>query len=247
MKETEGALRPTTKSDTITTEQVTAWREELFDGFSLRLPLERLNDWKLNHFLWAAVVQVRFLFDLPESAKESWHSPAWDFGRFAKAHPALTNLDADQALSMVSRTIGNRFWEQHFCMNLADAEMAFDNVWTTCRNVPGHDPLTMAVLRAKQIAEIEDDRPPAGYKTFLNVARFLKLQLKDVPFMLPCHKLAPLLECLPITISRYRRKAVRDGYLAVVKEHKYRSAGKGEATEFVFVGEHVVGSNYIES
>jgi hypothetical protein len=64
--------------------------------------------------------------------------------------------------------------------------------------------------------------------------------------MLPCHKLALALECLPITISRYRRKAIGQRYLRVVKEHKYRSAGKGEATEFVFEGEMFSASDEIQ-
>ena len=124
--------------------------------------------------------------------------------------------------------------------------MAFDDVWTNCRTVPGYDPLTVAIMRAKQISNVADDHQPAGYATFLNIARFLKLQLGEVPFMLPCHKLALALECLPITISRYRRKAIGQRYLRVVKEHKYRSAGKGEATEFVFEGEMFSASDEIQ-
>jgi hypothetical protein len=42
-----------------------------------------------------------------------------------------------------------------------------------------------------------------------------------------------------MTISRYRKKAIRDGRLKVVKNHIYRSAGRGEATEFVFVAGRV--------
>jgi hypothetical protein len=45
-----------------------------------------------------------------------------------------------------------------------------------------------------------------------------------------------MLACQPMTISRYRKKAIRDGHLKIVKSHSYRSAGKGEATEFQFVG-----------
>jgi hypothetical protein len=62
--------------------------------------------------------------------------------------------------------------------------------------------------------------------------------MRQVPassFLLPCHKLAPVLACRPMTISRYRKKAIRDGYLKVVKTHSYRSDGKGEATEFQFL------------
>jgi hypothetical protein len=45
-----------------------------------------------------------------------------------------------------------------------------------------------------------------------------------------------MLACQPMTISRYRKKAIRDGHLKIVKSHSYRSVGKSEATEFQFVG-----------
>jgi hypothetical protein len=70
---------------------------------------------------------------------------------------------------------------------------------------------------------------------FLNIARSLHRQLNGSPFMLPCHKLAPLLDCKPMTISRYRQKAIRDGHLKILKEHSFRSATKGDATEFEFL------------
>jgi hypothetical protein len=246
VKETEGAASPAIKNNILTVEQVTAWRKQLFDGSSLLLPVQRLNDWPLNHYLWAAVFQAQYLFDSPESTKENWHTRAWDFGRFAKSHPALFNLDTDHALHMVKRTIGGKFWKEYFDMDLADAEMAFDHVWTTCRTVPGYDPLVIAVLRAKQTLKMDDGGQPAGYTTFLDVARSLKHQQGDTPFMLPCHKLAPELECTPITISRYRQRAIREGYLKVVKDHKYRSSGKGEATEFMFIGDICSADDYIE-
>ena len=53
--------------------------------------------------------------------------------------------------------------------------------------------------------------------------------------MLPSHKLAPMLGCKPMTISRYRQKAIRDGHLKITKEHAFRSAFKGEATEFTYL------------
>jgi len=79
---------------------------------------------------------------------------------------------------------------------------------------------------------VEDHNVPAGYTTFLKIAWSLQRQLPTSSFMLPCHKLAPMLACQPMTISRYRKKAIRDGHLKIVKKHSYCSAGKGEATEF---------------
>jgi hypothetical protein len=84
---------------------------------------------------------------------------------------------------------------------------------------------------------LADHNVPAGYTIFVNLARSLQQQLPASSFMLPCHKLAPILACQPMTIRRYRKKAIRDGHLKVVKNHSYRSVGKGEATEFQFLGQ----------
>src|ERR1700722_8266374 len=220
---------------TFTYQQVSAWRELLFDNRSLRISVEKLSVWPLRRYLWAAVLQAAHLDDLREHTEQQWQTPAWDFGRFAKAHPLLVHLDENRALVEIERTIGRTFWTDHLHMEAADAEMAFDCVWIECRAVPGYDPLTVAILEAKEAPAVEDHTLPAGYRTFLKVAQSLQRQLPTSSFMLPCHKLALMLACQPMTISRYRKKAIRDGYLKIVKSHSYRSVGKSEATEFQFV------------
>ena len=100
----------------------------------------------------------------------------------------------------------------------------------------GYDPLTVAILEAKESPAVEDHTLPAGYLRFLKVAQSLQRLLPTSSFMLPCHKLAPMLACQPMTISRYRKKAIRDGYLKIVKSHSYRFVGKSEATEFQSAG-----------
>ena len=220
---------------TFTYEQVTAWREQLFDNRSLRISVEELSKWPLGRYLWAAVLQAAHLNDLRGKTEHQWQTPAWDFGRFAKAHPLLVNLDENRALVEIKTVIGCEFWTDHLQMDTADAEMAFDSVWVECRAVPGYDPLTVAILEAKRSAPVADPHVPAGYTIFLKIARSLQQQLPASSFMLPCHKLAPILACQPMTISRYRKKAIRDGLLKIVKTHSYCSVGKGEATEFQFV------------
>jgi hypothetical protein len=214
-----------------TREMVTEWQNTLFEGRTLRIPVQKLKEWPLVNYLLAAMFQAQHLNLQRDDNELNWQTPAWDFGRFAKAHPSLFELDENEALRVVKETIGGRFWEQHLHMDAADAEMAFDNIWVSCRAVPGYDPVTVAIMEATR-AENDSGSGPAGYETFLLVARSLHRQLNGSPFMLPCHKLAPLLNCKPMTISRYRQKAIRDGHLKIVKEHSFRSATKGEATEF---------------
>ncbi|HWB33533.1 MAG TPA: hypothetical protein VG714_10185 [Acidobacteriaceae bacterium] len=216
-----------------TPQEIERWKEHLFSERNLRVPVTELDKWPLSQYLWAAVFQARDLHELREPLDQNWQTPAWDFGRFAKAHPSLINLDENQALDAVRRAIGSGFWDEFLDMDQADAEMAFDDIWIQCRAIPGYDPLTVAVLEARNSKDDAADGPE-GYETFLNVARSLKRQLGDKPFMLPCHKLAPMLACQPMTISRYRQKAIRDGHLKIAKQHSFRSATKGEATEFTY-------------
>ena len=57
----------------------------------------------------------------------------------------------------------------------------------------------------------------------------------DRTILLPVEELARRLGTQPVTISRYRRWAVQDGYLREVKPHEFRGKGKpGKATEFRF-------------
>ena len=223
------------KKTLFTYEQVSAWREQLFDKRSLRISVEELSKWPLGRYLLAAVLQAAYLDTFRKQTEHEWQTPAWDFGRFAKAHPLLINLNENRALIEIKKVLGQNFWTDHLRMGTADAEMAFDTVWVECRSVPGYDRLTIALREAKEAPLMEDPNLPAGYTIFLKIALSLQRQLPASSFMLPCHKLAPILDCQPMTISRYRKKAVRDGHLKIVKNHTYRSEGKGDATEFQFL------------
>ena len=216
-----------------TREEIAEWQAALFEDRSLRVPVDELKKWPISDYLKAAAFQAQQLHLARDANDQNWQTPAWDFGRFAKAHPDLFELDENDALRLVKKTLGGKFWQAVLHMDVADAEMAFDDIWVSCRAVPGYDPVTVAIMEARKATNENDG--PAGYKTFVQVARSLSHQLNGSPFMLPVHKLAPLLNCLPMTISRYRQKAIRDGHLQIVKEHTYRSTTKGEATEFVFL------------
>src|ERR1022692_4289426 len=67
----------------LTYEQVSKWREDLFEGRTLRVSVEELRKWPLNHYLWAAVLQATRLDEMREQTEQHWQTPAWDFGRFA--------------------------------------------------------------------------------------------------------------------------------------------------------------------
>jgi hypothetical protein len=210
-------------------------QDRLFDERQLRVPASMLERIPLDLYLGASVLQAKHLDAVRSPEEQDWQTMAWDFGRFAKAHPALISLDSGSALAMVRRVLGTDFWQRLLYMSIADAEMAFDHVWNACWSIPGYDPLSIALLKAREHPVPEDSQQPYGYHTFLATIRFLQEGAGDAPILLPCHKLAGLLECLPMTVSRFRTKALRDGYLEVVKEHRFRPNGKGEATEFRYI------------
>ncbi|HEY4357547.1 MAG TPA: hypothetical protein VGN16_17475 [Acidobacteriaceae bacterium] len=222
-----------TTTETIKTLSAHQWRKKLFDGRSLRVEIWQLQDWPLADYLWASIYQAKELYSNRDAEHRNWQTPAWDFGRFARAHPDLIDMDENTALRTVKAAIGQRFWETHLGMNIADAEIAFDDIWVKCRAIPGHDPVSVAVRGAKRLLPEVSESGPAGYETFLEVAKGLHHQMAGGVFLLPCHKLASMLDCKAMTISRYRQKAIREGRLKIAKAHTFRSNQKGEATEFL--------------
>jgi DNA-binding transcriptional regulator YhcF (GntR family) len=53
--------------------------------------------------------------------------------------------------------------------------------------------------------------------------------------MLPTRReLADMMDVIPMTISRWRKRAVEDGYLVKVKDHQFQSKGISEAADFRF-------------
>jgi hypothetical protein len=139
------------KSGQLTVEEVTALAQTLFDDRALRVPVDELEGISVGLYLWAVVFHARDLHEARESSDQNWQTAAWDFGRFAKAHPRLIELDSDQALLTVKRMIGTEFWTKYLDMDAADAEMAFDGISNDCKAIPGYDPVTVAIMKAKRI------------------------------------------------------------------------------------------------
>ncbi len=99
-------------------------------------------------------------------------------------------------------------WEAWFGVSRAEAKAEFLTVWKKSRFKPGHGPLQQA-----------------GH---------LQVISGDSDIMLPCQKVGELLKVSKMTISRYRRFAIEDGYMAEMKPHSFRSKGSSDATQFRF-------------
>lgn len=103
----------------------------------------------------------------------------------------------------------------------------------------GQDPVDEAVRLAHQ-KPLRASLPPgaaekrsSGYPRFLSAVGWLARLLRRDVVALPCRKLALALGVEPMTISRYRQWAVKDGLLREVGKHQLAGHGwKGRATEF---------------
>lgn len=138
-------------------------------------------------------------------------------------------------------------WHEWFRTTRAEARTEFHGVWEKARYLPGHDPLEQAIdanrmtrlllpgdIRAKRPVEDPAERNEQDYEFFIGIAGHLQVATGGDNIKLPCANLSVLLGVSKMTISRYRRWAVEDGFLTLMQEHKYRSKGKGDATEFQF-------------
>jgi hypothetical protein len=137
-------------------------------------------------------------------------------------------------------------WHDWFYHERTDAIAEFSDLWMKIRYRPGHDPLEQAVdesrklrlLPTKEVAEkramVIDQESPRDYTFFLSVAGHLQVAMGDQRIMLPCESLGKLLGVSKMTVSRYARMAIEDGYLVVEKPHQFRSKGGSKATEYRF-------------
>jgi hypothetical protein len=105
--------------------------------------------------------------------------------------------------------------------------------------LPGYSPLDNAVEQARRCPlRLRDDLKELrseGYQTFVSIAGWLQVGMGDANILLPVEELAPLLRVKPMTVSRYRRWAVEDGFIKEVKPYQRRGENRaGKATEFRF-------------
>jgi hypothetical protein len=154
-----------------------------------------------------------------------------------KGHHQLASLDGNSAFDELEPIFKN--WEPdwwHVFFEHRSWDKAYDDFvgsWDNVRYTPGASPLDNALRRSEDAPiEIPGSRSP-GYAKFVSLAVALQEQSGDRPIFLPVEKMAKLLGTEKMTISRYRKQALRTGVLHQVKRHTFSAAsGRGEATEF---------------
>lgn len=138
-------------------------------------------------------------------------------------------------------------WMEWFGIERDEARAEFVDVWEKSRYLPGSDPLKQARdanvrcrltvcerVAAKRPIAADDETQGKDYQAFIGIAGHLQVAMGAANITLPCGKLGAVMGVSKMTISRYRRWAIDDGYIVVMRDHKFRSNGKGDATEFRF-------------
>jgi hypothetical protein len=227
--------KPTVKQDSQDVQETQDTQRETSRDIAVHAEVNTAYQLALPQFLVWAYRNYTSFWD-----GEEWQSPLWSFTRLVKGHPQMIGLRADEALRVVEKAIGGWFgrkgdaWNAYFEIEAEDAQVEFLSCWERVRFVPGWEPLEQAIEQAKKMQLIPANKRTLGYQMFVSIAGWLQVTMGDRNIMLPCDKLSGYLKCKPMTISRYRTWAVEEGLLRIVKEHRFRSGGGGEATEFRF-------------
>jgi hypothetical protein len=196
----------------------------------------------LYDHLEEATEENRYIFESRDRWRDGeWISPIFAFVRSAKAHPELRMLRRREALNLVqSKWLWQKHgvenpWQKEFCDvdSEEEAEIEFLSVWDAIRFVPGESPLHLALALADQKPLPIQNADTVGYKRFLSMVGWLQYLCRTRNILVPCRKTADLLGVSHETVARYRKMAVRDAYLVVVRKHRF-SKHEREATEFRF-------------
>jgi len=182
-----------------------------------------------------------------EQSEDAWRSPLFNFARFCKAHPTIADLPDDEAMQLVEEVMSTYFdvprgvdpWEYFFpegedgeILSGDDSRIDFMSSWASVRHVPFRDALHSAFRLAEQRPLVAPRRRAKLYDQFISLAVWLQRLRCEYVIYLPTRAIAELLDCDQRTVSRLRKLAVQDGLLRIVREHRFRSTGKSEATEF---------------
>jgi hypothetical protein len=139
----------------------------------------------------------------------------FNFVRRAKAHPELQTLGGLEAAELVQRCLKSWSsesgdpWREWFPQS-DDGKTEFVDTWERIK-------WPRAALEDAKVSAARLPLRPfrcysVKYGLFVSVAGYLQRSVNGA-ILLPCRKMAGLLECDAMTVSRYRRLAVQDGLL----------------------------------
>ena len=171
------------------------------------------TDLPLREFLaWAAYRNREHLQRRAKSGQ--FLSPLFEFIRYAKAHPGLANVSAEEALHRV-QDIPWRDWFP----DSEDPQSEFLVTWDRVRVPAWSDILELATSIAKEKPLRPRSCISPAYGHYLSIAgRLQELRPNDY-INLPVVRLGQLLGLEPRTIGYHAARAKKDGYLTLVAKH----------------------------
>lgn len=179
-------------------------------------------------------------FRMRDPGKE-WQAPLWELARTLKGYfveGTMAIRAFNEAAPHVDRMGG---WETIYSLDEEAAEIEFVSLWSKVRIGPGEEPLDLALQRAIAhpiASRPKGNRPTPKYDRFVSVALWLQEVVGDRPIMLPCEKVATLLQTTPRLVSMWRDRAVSEGWLVKTADHVF-GGGERRATEFRVPAHHV--------
>ena len=174
----------------------------------------------------------------------NYRTPLWTFTRLIRGYYFDTDTSAEVAFDSVDAIIRQlEGWEEVLAVcDKEEAYTEFMSNWEKVRYPPGYGPLELAMRKALEQPLRPDrckNRRMPRYEMFVGLAGWLQVCMGDQRILLPCEDVAETItehgfSCTKMTVSRCRELAIKDKYLTILKGHKFRSGGFGEATEFRF-------------
>ncbi len=190
---------------------------------------------ELDSYLRQAWQRNEVDYEAPSHSRR-FRSPMFEFVRAAKAHRLLGTQDAFRAADAVEHHL--RSWIQRdgdpwtMCFPESDdGKTEFIETWERIRWPRAE--LDRAHAEATRLPLKPLRCPSDKYARFISVAGHLQKGV-DGPILLPVAKIATLLECEPMSVSRYRSMAQNAGLLKLTKKGNRQQR---KADEFSFAVE----------
>lgn len=174
---------------------------------------------------------------------EKWQGVAFTFTRYMMSHPDLKGFKSQDAADLLDELLRRMFpgagdpWvellgECDSAGNPGDPFENFAHCWDTIQHPRKEDPLERAIRLAEEHPVILPGYQSPSWKPYLrliSICRWLQVTTNGESFFVPVRTFAEILGVAIKTVSNYRGRAEREGYLVLVKDHEGR-----QATEYRF-------------
>jgi len=163
-----------------------------------------------------------------------FHTEMWPVAQIVKSY-VYPSMDADQAFAeiVMPEVMDRGGWREVFETDSSEEDLFYDfwACWEGMQQLLGDALLSRALVLAEEfpLSFPEAAIPRPQYERFVSFAAWLQVLRGEQTIFLPCREIGHVLGCSHDSISRYRRRAVAEGFMEQVREHTYRGH---RATEF---------------